>query len=308
MMNKKSFALILSFMVIILLTILVSAIIFRRISESNISQKYVESNQAFWLAEAGIAQAVRQLPVTGTVNGTMTVASRQGSYTAAITLLAGYSARYEIISTGSLGNIQRRIKVIVELPAGPSPDLLTVAVETTGGLNITGSVDINPAGSVETSSTLSFGTVFGTTKEAIKATANNLYTDPPTNQQPVDGVTWVDLTGDTVATATKYTISSNWSGSGLLIIDGNRNETTKDIPAVEISGNWNFNGMIWVIGKIKISGTPAITGAIFAESSVDVDSTLTGNATINFNSGDVEDAFDLLNPLFLANILSWQEI
>lgn len=307
-MHKKGIALVFSLIVIAVLTILSSTMISRTVSESNIAQKYIESNQAFWLAEAGISRAIRQLPGTATINESVILAGKQGIYTTTTVPVAGYSARYEITSIASVSNTHRSIRISVEVPQGANPDSITKAVMTTGQLDITGSSQINPSGSYETNSTLDFQTVFGVSEDIVKSAANHLYIDPPTNQQPIDGITWVDLTGDTVASATKYTISSNWSGSGLLIVDGNRNETTKDIEVLKIAGNWYFNGMIWVIGKIKISGTPAITGAIFAESAVDVESTLTGNATVNFDSSAIRNAFDLLDSVFIPDILSWQEI
>ena len=121
-------------------------------------------------------------------------------------------------------------------------------------------------------------------------------------------ITWVDLNGDSPSTATTYKIDSEWSASGLLIVDGNRNTSTEDIPALEITGNWTFHGMIWVIGKMKIAGTPGITGGVFAESSVDVDSTLTGNATLNFSSTNVAGALQILTGSSTAELISWQEL
>ena len=60
-MNKSGVALVLGFMVIAVLTILSIAIISRSISESRIVQRYVESTQAFWLAEAGVNRALYEL-------------------------------------------------------------------------------------------------------------------------------------------------------------------------------------------------------------------------------------------------------
>jgi len=60
-MNKRGIALILSFIVIIIVCILGASIVTRSISESRIAQRYAESTEAFWLAEAGINHALDEL-------------------------------------------------------------------------------------------------------------------------------------------------------------------------------------------------------------------------------------------------------
>ncbi len=299
---------ILSYMVILVLSSLSVIFVTRSASESKIAQEDIHSTQAFWLSEGGVAKAIKQLPATDTINETMPVGGKSANINVVITPVTGYASRYEIISTGSISNVQRQLKVIVELSGVASPGSITNAIETTGGFEIKGSVDIDPSGAYKTDSTLSFESVFGASKDTVKSIANHLYLNPPANQQPINGITWVDLTGDTPATATKYSISSNWSGSGLLVIDGHRNDLTKDIPALEISGNWDFTGMIWIFGKLKITGTPVITGGVFADSSVDVDSTLTGNATLTFSSSEIGESFGLLSSLSVPSVVSWNEI
>jgi len=167
----------------------------------------------------------------------------------------------------------------------------------------------------EEGSTLSFEEVFGADKATIKSLATtHLYTNPSNNQWPVTNpntwvITWMDLNGDSPTTATKYIIDSEWGASGLLIIDGHRNTSTQDIEALQISGKWNFNGVVWVIGKVKITGTPTITGSVFAESAVDVESKLGGNATLNYIAGNVQGALGLLTgSSSTIKVSSWQEL
>lgn len=308
-LNKRGIALILSYLVIAAFMVLFigGGFVPRSINESFHLRRHDYSTVAYWLAEAGIANAVKQLPSTNPITSTpVNVGTGVGYFSA--TLTQPSAASYDIVSTGDFNNIYRTIYANIEVPSF-SFGGISNAIETTGDLNIKGSVDINPSGSVETYSSASFDSVFGLSKEEIKAAASHLYVDPPANQQPIEGITWVDLTGDTPATAAKYSISSNWSGSGLLIIDGHRNSSTEDITALEISGTWNFNGLIWVIGKIKLSGTPVINGALFAESAVEVESDVTGNVTLNFSASDVEGAFNLLSSgLSNPRVRSWHEL
>lgn len=60
-MSRRGIALILSLIIVTILTILAAAIIMRSISESNITSRYRESTQAFWLAEAGLNRALFEL-------------------------------------------------------------------------------------------------------------------------------------------------------------------------------------------------------------------------------------------------------
>lgn len=60
-MGKKGIAIIFSFIIIVVLTVLGSAILLRSISESNLARRNLENKQAFWLAEAGISEALTQL-------------------------------------------------------------------------------------------------------------------------------------------------------------------------------------------------------------------------------------------------------
>ncbi|OGX18540.1 MAG: hypothetical protein A3K83_07620 [Omnitrophica WOR_2 bacterium RBG_13_44_8b] len=109
---------------------------------------------------------------------------------------------------------------------------------------------------------------------------------------PVDGITWVDL-----SPGEELRISSDtWSGSGLLVVGGD----------AQITGG-TFNGILYVIGKLRMSGNPVINGSVLAESQAEIDTTLTGNVTISYDSGAITSA---LGPLgFVAPVIvSWEEI
>lgn len=313
-MNKRGAALIITFMVIGALTILGSAVISRSVSERFIAQRNTESMQAFWLAESGVAQALLQLKANfDNLNSIAATDLGNGQYSIDSIVVEGSNRRVTahgyVPSQGS-ARIQRTITVLAGSSGGSNPSdpsLLQYAIDTTGEIKIGGSADIHPPNSSHQGSTLDFEEVFGMTQDQVKALAQqaqangtgHFYTNPPTNQQPVNGITWVELTG-----SNKYSISSNWSASGLLIVNGNGMNL-----ALEISGDWTFTGMIWVIGKIKISGNPQITGAIFAESMAGIESDVTGNPTIGFDSAAVSSAFSLLGGGSGGiTVLSWREL
>jgi hypothetical protein len=300
-LSRRGVALILSFMVIVVLTILGTATFWRSISEKNSSQTSLASKKAFWAAEAGLARMAAQLPNTTAVSDNNFGGDTKLQYSVpSPTLVAGYSNRWTIISTGTYmlsgEQIPRTITAVAEKPS-PNPDLIEKAIETTGSLKITGSVTIEPADSSKALSELSFIEVFGMSKDLVKTAATHTYTDPANDQQPVDGITWVNVTG-----SNKYVISSSgWSGSGLLVVNGNGEDV-----ALSISGG-TFQGVIWVIGKLSISGNPTITGAVFAESDADIENKLSGNATLSFSEIVKDNSFGLLTENAPVNFISWQE-
>lgn len=313
-LNKNGAALIIAFMVVVLLTILSSGLILRSVSERAVAQRYVDSTRAFWLAEAGINQALLQLKSDfNNLNGIAATALGEGEYAVDAIVVEGSNRRvtaHGFIPNQAAKRSERSISVLVQnLPGGnPSnPSLITYAIETSGTLKITGSIELHPSGSSHSGSALTFEEVFGMTPEQVKSIAliaeadgtGHVYTDPAANQQPVNGITWVELTG-----GNKYSISSNWSGSGLLIVNSNGNDV-----ALDISGEWQFTGMIWVNGRVKVTGTPIIEGAVFARSSINAESTFAGNASLTFDSSDVADAFGFLSQSGAGiRVLSWREI
>lgn len=56
-MNKRGIALIFSYLVIVVLSILGAAFLARSVSEDTITRRYEDSARAFWIAEAGLSQA-----------------------------------------------------------------------------------------------------------------------------------------------------------------------------------------------------------------------------------------------------------
>lgn len=90
--NKRGVVLILSFIVIVALAILGTAIVSRSISESQITRKYAESTQAFWLAEAGVNKAMSNLRLgfasAGNI-GQVNLAGSPGDYSVDIGSVVG---------------------------------------------------------------------------------------------------------------------------------------------------------------------------------------------------------------------------
>ena len=111
---------------------------------------------------------------------------------------------------------------------------------------------------------------------------------------PVEHITWINEDNEF-----KITKTGGWMGSGIMVIDGD----------LDISGG-TFDGVIWVTGKLSISGNPVINGSIFVEGEATVDTTVTGTAVISFDQSAIDDAFSNLSTFPVSPkpaVLSWQE-
>jgi len=238
--------------------------------------KKVQSTQAFWIAEGGLGMAISYLPnmpETNPFSGTL----GNGEYDVTITPVDGYSNRWTIESVGSVDTATRRIRAIVVVRQD-----ITTAVTVSGGLEVKGSAEVN--GDVKENTTPCFIDVFGMTKEEMQDSATHIYTNPPNNKMPVEKITWVNDSDFRIT-------EDGWVGSGILIVNGD----------LKITGG-TFDGIIWVIGKLNISGNPVIDGSIFVEGEVTVDTTITGTADISLNQSAIDEAFRNL-----STFLSWQE-
>ena len=279
-------------MVVSVLVILATAFSARSIGEKRVADKERDTVQALWLAEAGVDRAIAEFPNTP-LSGTI----GNGAYSTQTTELT--STKYLINSTGGVpatavnpNNCIRKISAIAERPLNPaSPGDVTSAITANGDVTVKGSATVN--GTIdEENEVFSFEDVFGISKEAMESGAAHHYTDPASNITPVDHVTWVDINS---LTEMKIT-TSGWSGSGILVVNGDLN----------ITGG-TFSGIIWVIGTLRVSGNPVISGAMFVESGAEVDTTLTGNPTVSFNSGAVSSAFGFMPSVTVPYITSWKE-
>ena len=292
MANSKGFVLITAYMVVVVLVILATSFSARTIGEKRASDKEKDAGQALWLAEAGVDRAIAELPNTplaGTIPGI-------GAYSTETTELT--SVKYLINSTGGVpatavnpNNSIRKISAIAERPLNPaSPGDITSAITANGDVTVKGSAEVN--GDIDDNEVFEFEDIFGISKDAMESGATHHYVDPANNITPVDHVTWVDINSLPEMNIT----TSGWSGTGILIVDGDLN----------ITGG-HFSGIIWVIGTLKVSGNPIIDGALFVESGAEFETTLTGNPTVNFDSGAVNSAFGFIPFAATPYITSWKE-
>jgi len=290
--NKKGFILISAYMVVSVLVILATAFSARSIGEKRVADKERDVIQALWLAEAGLDRAIVELPNTP-LSGTLGAGLAYSTQTTALT-----TSRYLITSTGGVpstttspNNAIRKVSAIIEVPMSlASPGDITSAITANGDVVIKGSAEVN--GDVDENYVFDFEDIFGISKEAMRSGASHHYIDPANNITPVDHVTWMDMD-----TANEINITTtSWSGSGILVVDGDLN----------ITGG-HFSGIIWVIGTLRVSGDPIIDGAIFVESGAEFEATLTGNPTVSYNSGAISNAFSFIPSSLAPYLINWKE-
>jgi hypothetical protein len=286
MANKKGIALIMSLFIVIFLAVLMAPFFIKSTNEGSLVRRYVDSTRALWLAEAGLAEGVRHLPN----NRSGFVDNPNHAYDAVTTHLNG--SYYQVDSTGSValpggGAVSRKIRAIVKTMS-VDPSKFKYAIETTGDLKIKGSVDITPVGSQKDFSTLDFADLFSFSKEQIEDFATRM--NAPKNQDAVfHGVYWLYSDGQT--------ITGNWTGDGILVIEGD----------VHFAGTIQFDGIIYVIGKLTLSGTADAYGSVLAESGALVDTIVHGDVSLAYDLAKIQAALQYL--VFVApQAVSWQEI
>jgi type II secretory pathway pseudopilin PulG len=290
-MNSKGFVMVTAYMVVAIFVILATSFSARTIGERKAADKERDTVQALWLAEAGVDRAIAEFPNTP-LSGTLGI----GAYSTQTTELT--STRYLISSTGGVPNTTvspnnaiRMISAIVERPLNPaSPGDITSAITANGDVTVKGSAQVN--GDVDENYVFDFEDIFGVSRDTMRSNATHHYIDPANNITPVDHATWVDINA---LTEMKIT-TSEWSGSGIMVVDGN----------LSITGG-HFSGIIWVIGTLKVSGNPVIDGAIFVESGAEFETTLTGNPTVSFDSNAISNAFGFIPSTSTPHLISWKE-
>ncbi|MFC1644245.1 hypothetical protein ACFL5C_02900 [Candidatus Omnitrophota bacterium] len=304
---------------ILLFVIAVTSFMAINTSEIKVIRRQNDSTRAFYLAEGGFEQARYDLGqdadwTDDVINGfsciltdldsdnfylldydSSTKTSLGGEFTVRLKNVAGSDNEIWIKSIGTYNDITRIVQAKVRRIG--NPDEVTAAIEIEGTLDIRGNVDIT--GDVIQEASVSFSDVFGVDKITMEGIAQDYYSDTyyetafDNDVADMNGgptVTWVSAVG------TESQISQNgWTGSGILIVEGN----------LKITGGV-YNGVIWVTGALDISGNPVLNGGIFVEGGVAVDTEITGTAEITYDTVAIGDAFDQLasSPI----IEFWQEV
>ncbi len=291
---RKAIALIFSLLVMAVLFIIGQSFFTQTLNGSNLVKRYVTSLRAFWAAESGISKGIEKLKEcvqSGDcqVSGTIDYENESYSYSATISVLD--SLNYRIDSSGSLGQITKNISAVVRL-RDIDANNFPYAIESQGAIEVKGSAQITPSDSKKENSDLDFKSLFGFTKDELKSYATYYYQDPPNNVEPVEDITWVELSEGKELRIT----SNNWEGSGILIINGD----------AKITGG-EFEGIIYVIGELEVpAGNPTVEGTILVEGDPSETTSLRGNFELDYDTEAIDEALNNLRYVAPQTVAWWQ--
>jgi len=322
--NKKvgrrglAFVIVLAFV----LTLAITATAFMALSgsEVRIARRQCNSTRAFYITEGGLERARYDLEedgdwMDGDINGMSVPGGGDianfylldydqldpairtllgGEFTVWLKNVTGEDDEIWVKSQGVYNNSIRTVRAKVKSSRRfASPSGVTSAIESEGEVEVKGSAEVN--GDIKEYVDLSFEDIFGVDKAEMVQIAQTYYPDTyyttPFNNDSAQGVTWIKPN----ATDPQIT-EDGWTGSGILIVEDD----------LKITGG-TFNGVIWVVGSLRMDGNPVINGGIFVECGATLETTLIGNPTVNFDSEAIEDAFYMLTSL-PSMIESWQEV
>ncbi|MBC8382931.1 MAG: hypothetical protein H8E22_03835 [Candidatus Cloacimonetes bacterium] len=162
---------------------------------------------------------------------------------------------------------------------------ITAAIVTGGSITVKAKAVIS--GIVVEDSTFDFAGVFGMTEQEFKdeCISRGSYIETPANNEPMpDSLTWMN---------NDLRIQSFWSGSGILVVNGDFNSTA----------HIDFDGILVVFGELLVGAQSDITGAVY----VIGDATVGAHATISFDADAISDAFDALPIDISLEIAEWNE-
>ena len=282
-------------------------------------QKRVSGIEAFWLAEAGIQSAMQFIinnkPIDYTDSSPQCLSTGR-CYRREIdgTAVSNVAVRWQIDSTGTVGTVSG---VNSHLRVNFGPNVLR-AFTTTGTIDSPGSggIDdhIEPDGSYLVHATFDLEGIFKITEAQILSLPGiDIYTntangqvriDQVTGGAAVDGVTWINNNNGRIKA------TSNWEGSGLLVINGDE---------FTMEGTAHFSGVIWVEGAcLNINGDHMVTGAVFVHdtNTPPGETQISGNSAIDYSEAGggiaaVDAVFANIGstyPRSLHAVLSWEEV
>jgi hypothetical protein len=291
-MNKRGSALIIGLLVVLVLSILSAAFLYKQVNANFLSMRFVDNTRALWLAEAGLQQARKNMP-----SEPPDANLGAGSYSVEVNDIDG--KYYQVISTGTVGAISRTVESVI-CTRDVDPTKFKYGIESTVDINFKGSSKVYgettpipvPAKTrdpnyYKENSTFSFADLFCFSTDEIRALSTVYNNTWPSGT--ISGVNWV------VAPSSHF--NGNVSGSGILIVQGN----------LRVTGTINFDGIIYVMGELNMAGTALVRGAVLAESAASVDTTVTGTCDVEHSTVKISAALDLIKYRS-PRVVSWKEL
>lgn len=323
-MNKKGAVLIYVFLVIVVLAVLGGVVFSRSVSENKLAQNNIDSTRAFWLAEAGVSRAFKELSADADASGddlwseTLTT----GRYSVDVEEID--SDTVKITARGFVpadpSRVERRIEVTAN--KGIPPDFFGNAIYCAGDLRLNGdtydvSGNVIYAGELNDTEHID-GTHTGDTSINPLAKFNfsrlleisqgqdNVYTEE--NNQLVK-----ESTGEEASFPSSFWysegvpnviyIKGDWSLNnsdtqdqtaigGFFVVAGDIINDSTAAQDAALNGNVSVDGLIYARGEVNLNGGAGnlnVDGGIWAGEDVD----LNGNTAVAYNQSYMDAVKDL---------------
>lgn len=339
-MQKKGFALIFSFFIISILLVLAIAIVSRSISEGKITQRYLDSAKAFWLAEAGVNRALKELRTNDATvgNGLWATNLGGGSFSVDVVDTTINGQVYKQVTThgfypATSPTIERMLEVLIRKKTDPNfynnaiycgddVDFNGNAYSVIGMVRYADTITPNPptrvTGEVIPDTSISplprlDFTQLLTTSQAqgnvYVYNAQNKLVNQQTGQEGFPSSFWYDQATNTpnvIYVIGNLELRGNiGTVGGFFVVVGDVITSPSITQDATIDGNGMVEGAIYTRGEFRINGGGGglnINGGVWAGELA----RLNGNAQINYNQTYM-DAIKALNTDTSVQITSWKE-
>lgn len=330
-MDRKGAVLIYVFLVIVVLTILGVAIFNKSVSERALAQKYVDFTQAFWLAEAGVNQALYALRDNYDTASVSSTELGPGGFSASI---ATSGSDKIVLATGEVpsGGTPRASRTIeVEISKAIPANFYDNAIYSAGEVDLNGnSYTVN--GNVIYGDELDYsqnhitGTVTGDPSISplarfdfqelrdLSAAQNNVYVeDGPklvnqvTGSEAFPSSFWysagvpniIYIEGDLSLNGNIGTIG------GFFVVVGDVLTNPNAAEEASVNGVGTIEGIIYTRGEFDVNGGAGnlnVNGGVWAGEEAE----LNGNANVTYNQAYME-AIEALDLVGTPQITSWDD-
>jgi len=327
-MNKKGIALILGFIVIAVLAIFGATVISRSISETRVVKRHTESNQAFWLAEAGINCALKELKLSysSTLANCTVSPIGAGRYAvgAPVNIVKSGQTYKQITSYGFIpaaapARENRTIEALMVKFEYTPNDFYTNAIYTAGGVSISGKAytvegnvtyagnftgyegDVN--GTIESDPLIYPLVQLNFDEIRARSISQGNYHNSTQLNGPFPTSFWYNETAgipNVVFLEGNLDLSGKTHVAGFFVVGG---EVTYNAT---ISGNVDVDGSIYTLGRFTINGGGNALNVDGGSWSGQL-TTLHGGATVHYNQ-TVMTAIRNLNFTTDVQIVSWREV
>jgi Tfp pilus assembly protein PilX len=298
-MNKKGIALVLGLIVILVLSVLGSAAVSRSISETRINKRYLDSTQAFWLAEAGANQALKSLRTNYALTSIAATNLGPGYFSADIAHNADDSrtvTAHGVVSASGVIQAERIIEAtMIKVPNVPA-DFYDNAIycaanvvlngnsfDVIGSVKYAGSISGNTsriAGSVTHDASISPLARLNFEQLRTLSQAQGNYHDASQLNGPFPTSFWYNQAAgipNVVFLEGNLNLKGKTHAGGLFVVGG------EFIYDATLSGNVDVDGVIYTLGRFTINGggnSLNVDGGIWSGQQ----STLNGNPKVTYNA------------------------